>query len=139
MQKFTKFLGLLVPLVCASLVHAADLSVDIVDVKSSEGLLVVAVFNSADTFLKQPVTGVRTQAVEKWFHAATEKYEGKELKINALHKKFEEMDENKEHGITLNDFKDILKDYLPKENLKFSTGLKTQDTILGVLGFRFIK
>ena len=93
---------------------------------------------------------VRTQAVEKWFHAATEKYEGKfhaatekyegkELKINALHKKFELMDENKKHRITLDDFKTILKEILPKEKLIFSKGKKTQDTILGVLGFRFIK
>jgi len=42
---------------------AAELIVQINDVKSSEGQLTVDVYNSADTFLKMPLTGVRTPAI----------------------------------------------------------------------------
>ena len=50
------------PLLALKPASAADLTVQIDDVKSAEGQLTVAVYNSSDTFLKKPLTGVRTQA-----------------------------------------------------------------------------
>jgi uncharacterized protein (DUF2141 family) len=64
MKNLIKTLCLVAPIITTSLASAADLTVQIDDVKSSEGFLSVAVYNSADTFLKKPLTGVRTQATK---------------------------------------------------------------------------
>lgn len=64
MKNLIKTLCLVAPILSASLASAADLTVQIADVKSSEGFLSIAVYNSADTFLKKPLTGVRTQAAK---------------------------------------------------------------------------
>ena len=63
MKSTIKAICLIAPLWAANLASAADLTVQIDDVKSSEGLLSVGVYDSSDTFLKKPLTGVRTQAV----------------------------------------------------------------------------
>lgn len=65
MKNLIKTLCFVAPILTASLASAADLTVQIDDVKSSEGFLSIAVYNSADTFLKKPLTGVRTQAVKE--------------------------------------------------------------------------
>ena len=62
MKTLIKTLCFIAPLLAANLASAAELTVQIEDVKSSEGQLTVAVYNSSDTFLKKPLTGVRTQA-----------------------------------------------------------------------------
>jgi uncharacterized protein (DUF2141 family) len=64
MKNLIKTLCFVAPILTASLASAADLTIQIDDVKSSEGLLMVAVYNSVDTFLKTPFTGVRTQATK---------------------------------------------------------------------------
>ena len=63
MKNVFKALCLITPLCATSLASAADLTVQIDDVKSSEGLLSVGVYDSPDTFLRKPLTGVRTQAI----------------------------------------------------------------------------
>ena len=62
MKNHLKTLCLIAPLVALNLASAADLTVQIDYVKSSEGQLTVGVYNSSDTFLKKPLTGIRTQA-----------------------------------------------------------------------------
>lgn len=62
MKNPLKTLCLIASLLAFNLASAADLTVQIDDVKSSEGQLTIGVYNSADTFLKKPLTGVRTQA-----------------------------------------------------------------------------
>ncbi len=42
--------------------HAADLTIQIEDVKSATGTLMVALYNSPETFLKKPLTGVAVKA-----------------------------------------------------------------------------
>lgn len=42
--------------------HAADLQIDITDVKSNTGSLMIAVYDSAETFLKKPVKGIKVAA-----------------------------------------------------------------------------
>jgi uncharacterized protein (DUF2141 family) len=49
-------------LLAAGLSSAADLTVQVSDVKTAEGKLMIAVFNSADSFLKNPMAGVQTAA-----------------------------------------------------------------------------
>ena len=75
---------------------------------------------------------VHTEAVEKWFRAATEKCGEKELKTDGLYKKFMETDANKEHGIIKDRFKDILKEILQPEEVTVGKLKKTQYTIKGV-------
>lgn len=58
-----KILIVIAPLFTLNFASAADLTVQIDDVKSSEGQLTAAVSNSADTLLKMPLTGVRTPAI----------------------------------------------------------------------------
>ena len=65
MKNLINTLCLITPILSASLANAADLTLQIDDVKSSDGLLMIAVYNSADTFLKKPITGVRTQATKE--------------------------------------------------------------------------
>ena len=48
------------------------------------------------------------------------------------------MDENKEHRITKDEFKTILKEILPAEEVTVRKGKKTQYTIIGVR-YRVIK
>jgi len=48
-------------LACAGMAHAADLTVEVAGLKDASGKLLVAVFDRADTFLKQPV---RTAAAD---------------------------------------------------------------------------
>lgn len=48
-------------LTCAGMAHAADLTVEVAGLQDANGKLLVAVFDSADTFLKQPV---RTAAAD---------------------------------------------------------------------------
>lgn len=52
-------------LLTASLASAADLTVHIDDVKSTDGNVTVAVFNSAGTFLKQPLKATGAPAALK--------------------------------------------------------------------------
>lgn len=44
--------------------HAADLTIRIADVKTADGNVNVAVFNSADSFLRKPVHSARAKAVQ---------------------------------------------------------------------------
>lgn len=46
---------------CAGVAHAADLTVEVAGLKDANGKVLVAVFDRADTFLKQPV---RTAAAD---------------------------------------------------------------------------
>ena len=62
MKKSLKALCFIAPLLAFQLASAAELTVQIDDVKSSKGQLTVAVYHSADSFLKKPLTSVRTQA-----------------------------------------------------------------------------
>jgi uncharacterized protein (DUF2141 family) len=64
MKNLIKALYLIATILSTSLISAAELTVQIDDVKSSEGFLSVAIYNSTDTFLKKPLTGVRTQATK---------------------------------------------------------------------------
>jgi uncharacterized protein (DUF2141 family) len=43
--------------------HAADLTIEVSDVGSGDGQVMVALFNSADTFLAKPASVARTAAV----------------------------------------------------------------------------
>ena len=45
-----------------SAAHAADLTIQIADVKSADGSLMVALYNSAGSFLKTPVNGAAVKA-----------------------------------------------------------------------------
>ena len=49
-------------ILAASLSHAADLTVQVSDVKSADGNIMIAVFNSAGDFLKKPVAGTQGAA-----------------------------------------------------------------------------
>jgi len=49
-------------LTCAGTAHAADLTVEVAGLKDANGKLLVAVFDSADGFLKQPVRTLAANA-----------------------------------------------------------------------------
>ncbi len=65
MKNLIKTVCLVTPMLSASLASAADLTIQINDVKSSEGSLMVALYNSADSFLKKPLTAVQTLATKE--------------------------------------------------------------------------
>lgn len=50
------------PLLFSANSHAADLQIDITDVKSNTGNLMIALYDSAETFLKKPVKGIKVAA-----------------------------------------------------------------------------
>ena len=50
------------PLMFSVTSHAADLQIDITEVKSSTGHLMIAVYDSAETFLKKPMKGIKAAA-----------------------------------------------------------------------------
>lgn len=64
MTKLTRTAFLSSALLSMNLAGAADLTVRIDDVKSATGVLMVAVYSSADTFLKKPLTGATAKAVQ---------------------------------------------------------------------------
>lgn len=49
-------------ILAASLSHAADLTVQVNDLKSAEGSVMIAVFNSAADFMKKPVASMQSAA-----------------------------------------------------------------------------
>lgn len=46
----------------AQLSHAADLTIEVEDVKNANGTVMVALYNSQDSFLKQPAKGTGARA-----------------------------------------------------------------------------
>lgn len=48
---------------CMKLASAGDLTIEVRDVKSADGTLMVALFGSADSFLKQPISGTGAPAL----------------------------------------------------------------------------
>lgn len=63
MKPLFKTLTCMMALMCSARAGAADLTVVIDDVKSAEGQLMIAVFDSAATFLQQPTKAVQAPAV----------------------------------------------------------------------------
>ncbi|SHH00035.1 DUF2141 domain-containing protein [Massilia sp. CF038] len=51
------------PLFSLGMATAADLTIQVDDVKNADGVLMVAIFNSEGSFLKQPVKGAGARAV----------------------------------------------------------------------------
>ncbi len=62
MKHLIASLSLTLPLLFGAGSHAADLQIDISDVKSATGHLMIAVYDSAETFLKKPVKGIKAAA-----------------------------------------------------------------------------
>ncbi|HEY0062921.1 MAG TPA: DUF2141 domain-containing protein [Telluria sp.] len=52
-----------IALACMSQASAATLTIEVDDVKSADGVLMVAIFNSDGSFLKQPLKGAGARAV----------------------------------------------------------------------------
>jgi len=62
MTKLFRTLFCIAGLCAANLSAAAELTIHIDDVKVASGQLMISVYNSADTFLKKPLSGIRTAA-----------------------------------------------------------------------------
>lgn len=62
MKHLISHIFLAFPLLFSATSHAADLQIEITDVKSSTGNLMIAVYDSAASFLKQPVKGIQAMA-----------------------------------------------------------------------------
>lgn len=54
MKQFIRY-AIVVALAGTSLVHAADMTIDVAGLKNARGNVMVAVFDNADNFLKQPL------------------------------------------------------------------------------------
>lgn len=62
MKHLLSSICLCLPLLFCASSHAADLQIEITDVKSSTGNLLIALYDSTETFLKKPVKGVKVAA-----------------------------------------------------------------------------